>query len=77
MDINLNMLLSLIIPVYNAEKTISRCLNSLPHSDEVEIIVVNDGSLDKSEVIVKNIMDTNSSIKLFSQENAGPQKAIN
>lgn len=40
---------SVIIPCYNTEKWIEKCLNSIPKRDDVEIIVVNDGSIDKTK----------------------------
>ena len=49
--------LSVIIPVYNGEQYIDRCLNSLINQTykNLEIIVVDDGSKDKSIDIIKNI----------------------
>ena len=46
---------SIIIPIYNCEKYITRCLNSLINQtySNIEIILVNDGSNDKSEDIIK------------------------
>ena len=49
---------SVIVPVYNAEKYIERCLNSIinqTRSDLIELIVINDGSKDNSEEIIKKI----------------------
>ena len=45
------MKLSIIIPVYNAEPFLRRCLDSIELQDGVEIIVVDDGSTDKSAEI--------------------------
>ena len=42
------MKVSIIIPVYNQEKLIVRCLDSIPKRDDIEIIVINDGSEDKT-----------------------------
>ena len=42
------MKVSVIIPVYNQEELIIRCLDSIPKRDDIEIIVVNDGSTDKT-----------------------------
>ena len=46
---------SIIIPVYNAEKTISYCLDSILNQtyQDFEIILVNDGSVDKSQEIIE------------------------
>ena len=48
------MKVSVIVPVYNVEKYIKKCLNSLVNQtlDEVEIVVVNDGSPDNSQKII-------------------------
>ena len=69
-------LLSVIVPVYNSEKYIAKCLASITHQtigfDKIEIIVVNDGSTDKSEEIIKKIQGFYpNTIKYFSKENTG------
>lgn len=65
---------SIIIPVYNAEKTLCRCLDSLVVQtyEDVEIILVNDGSVDSSRNICETYRDKYSQIILINQENAGP-----
>ena len=70
---------SVIIPVYNAEKTIERCLKSLTDQNrqDVEIIVVNDGSNDDTASVIKRYADKNSSIIYVSQENSGVSVARN
>lgn len=45
---------SVIIPAYNAEKFITNCLKSIPKRDDIEIIVVNDGSTDRTIGYLKN-----------------------
>ncbi|MDR2408834.1 MAG: glycosyltransferase [Bacteroidales bacterium] len=47
---------SIIVPVYNIEKYIGKCLNSLVNQTlkDIEIIIVNDGSLDNSDVVINN-----------------------
>ena len=47
---------SVIVPVYNVEKYLERCLNSLVNQtlDDIEIIVVNDSSPDESQKIIDN-----------------------
>lgn len=45
---------SVIIPVYNQEKLITKCLESIPKRKDIEIIVVNDGSTDKTGGYLKN-----------------------
>lgn len=70
---------SIIIPVYNAEKTLCRCLDSLVVQtyEDVEIILVNDGSVDSSRNICETYRDKYSQIILINQENAGPATARN
>lgn len=71
------MVLSVVVPVYNAEKTIDRCLNSIINQDisDYEIIVVNDGSTDNSLDIVDVFVKKCSKIKLINQKNAGAAMA--
>lgn len=70
---------SVIIPVYNAEKTIERCLQSLlsQKRNDVEIIVINDGSTDKSGEIISEYTAYNDSLILLSHENRGVSAARN
>lgn len=70
---------SIIVPVYNVEKYISRCLNSIVNQTykNIEIILVNDGSNDNSEVIINKYKDLDHRIKYFYQCNSGPSKARN
>jgi glycosyltransferase involved in cell wall biosynthesis len=69
-------LISVIIPVYNSEKTISQCLDSIFSQTfkDFEVIVVNDGSTDKSLSLLRGY---GSKIKLISQENKGAPVARN
>ena len=68
---------SIIIPAYNAEETIEKCLTALRRQttplDSYEIIVVDDGSTDSTCAQVTKIKN----IRLFKQENAGPSAARN
>lgn len=70
---------SIIVPVYNAEKTLCRCLDSLVGQtyEDIEIILVNDGSSDNSQKICKSYKNRFSKIRLINQENAGPATARN
>lgn len=67
------MKLSIIIPVYNTERYVSDCLDSCLHQnisfDDYEIIVVNDGSTDRSLSILEEYASKYSNMKLFSQDN--------
>ena len=66
---------SVIIPAYNAEKTIGRCLSSLSQQSfkDFETIVVDDGSRDGTAAVVKQF----PKVKLVQQKNAGPATARN
>lgn len=67
------MKFSIVVPVYNTEKYIERCLNSILDQtyNNYEIIVVDDGSKDNSLGIIKEIAAKNDNIKLFSKKNSG------
>ena len=75
------MKISIIIPVYNVEEYIERCLLSCIKQDishnEYEIIVVNDGSPDNSIAIVERIAMSYTNIKIINQENKGLSGARN
>ncbi len=51
----MNKLLSIIIPAYNAEKTILSCINSIPKNEKIEIIVINDKSTDNIDKVVHSV----------------------
>ena len=70
---------SIIIPIYNSEKYIDKCINNILNQTlkEIEIILVNDGSTDKSEFICKEYKNIDSRIKLVSKENGGVSSARN
>lgn len=70
---------SVIIPVYNNEKTLERCLRSLTaqNREDVQIIVVNDGSQDDSGSIAHAFADQYENIECIDQVNAGVSKARN
>lgn len=75
------MKLSIIIPVYNVEKYIARCLDSLLDQDlnieDYEIIVVNDGSKDDSLKIALSYAECYSNINVIDKENGGVGSARN
>ena len=71
--------ISIIIPVYNAGRLINRCLDSVFNqlgNQEIEVILVDDGSTDNSVEIIRNRPEQ-TRIRLFQQENSGPAKARN
>lgn len=71
------MKISIIVPVYNVQEYIYECIESLCNQtlNNIEIIVINDGTKDKSVEIVKEFKDTR--IRIISQENAGLSAARN
>lgn len=70
---------SVIIPFFNSERTIERCLRSLLKQarEDMEIIAVNDGSTDTSRAIVARVAEMYPCVKLIDQENAGVSQARN
>lgn len=73
--------LSIIVPLYNAEEYIERCILSIIHQsideNKYELIVVNDGSTDRSESIVKELQYKHPFIQLINKENGGLSSARN
>ena len=72
-------LISVIIPVYGVEKYIAQCLESVINQKykNLEIIVVNDGTKDRSAEIAKEYAAKDSRIKVFDFENGGLSVARN
>ena len=70
---------SVIIPIYNAEKTLRRCLDSFfcQLRNDVQIILVNDGSQDASADIAEEYAAKNAAFQLINQKNAGVSCARN
>lgn len=75
-----NIQLSIIIPVYNVEKYLRKCLDSVLDQDlsNYEVIIVNDGSTDGSESIINEYTDKyGERIKAYKKENGGLSSARN
>lgn len=74
-------LLSIIIPVYNVEPFVEKCIRSCEAQDitknEYEIVIVNDGSKDNSLEVVNHLANEFPNIRVFSQPNAGLSAARN
>lgn len=72
-------LVSIIVPIYNNENYIVRCVKSIMQQTyhNLEIILINDGSSDRSEEICKDLQKSDFRIKYYYQENAGPSAARN
>jgi glycosyltransferase involved in cell wall biosynthesis len=74
------MKISVIVPVYNVENYLEKCLNSLVNQtlQEIEILVINDGSTDDSQKIIDDFQSKfPQKIKAFSKENGGLSDARN
>jgi len=70
---------SIIIPVYNAEKYIEKCVVSILNQTyiNIEIIIIDDGSKDNSLLILKKNTELDTRIKILTQNNSGPSIARN
>ena len=75
----MNPKVSIIVPIYNSEKYMSKCIESILNQtlSEIEIILVNDGSTDNSRKIIENYAKKDNRIKVIHQQNSGPSVARN
>ena len=66
----MNSKISVIVPVYNAQKTIKKCIESIlvQTYKNLEIILINDGSNDKTEEICEKLVQTDNRIKYYYKE---------
>lgn len=71
--------ITVVIPVYNGENYIVKCIDSVLNQTykNLEIIIVNDGSTDKTKGILEKYVNNNSRIKIFEQSNKGISAARN
>lgn len=75
-----NPLVSIVVPVYNAEKTLRRCLDSIRSQTwrEIEVLMVNDGSTDGSRAVCQEYCEKDSRFRLIDQEkNSGVAESRN
>lgn len=73
-------ILSIIIPVYNVEKYLPQCMESIIHNtfqDIIEIILINDGSTDNSAMLCKEYANKYKNVIYLSQSNKGLSEARN
>lgn len=72
-------IVSIIVPIYNVEKYIKKCVESLLLQDypAIEIILVNDGSPDNCAEIINKLEENNTEIKVIHKENGGVSSARN
>ncbi|WP_190284763.1 glycosyltransferase [Bacillus sp. S3] len=75
----MNYLVSIIVPIYNVENYLSRCIDSLLNQTykKVEVILINDGSIDNSGTICDKYAFEDSRIKVIHRENGGLSEARN
>lgn len=71
--------ISIIVPIYNVEKYLRQCLDSLVNQTlkNIEIICINDGSSDNSEIVLNEYAEKDSRIKIINQKNTGAAAARN
>lgn len=73
--------LSIIVPVYNVEKYVHACIESIYHQnldeDIFEVIIVNDGTKDRSMEVIQDLISQHSNITVINQENRGLSVARN
>lgn len=75
----MSVLLSVIVPVYNTKLFLSECIESILHQDyeNIEIIIVDDGSNDGSEVICESYKEKDERIRVIHKRNNGTGSARN
>lgn len=73
------VLVSVIVPVYNAENYLNKCLTSICHQSlkDIEIITINDGSEDQSLTVLQNFAQMDARITVLDSDNGGVSKARN
>lgn len=74
-----NNLVSIVVPIYNAEKHIKRCVNSVLKQEykNLEILLINDGSTDHSLEIIETLSSNDSRIKIIDKNNEGVAETRN
>ena len=74
-----NELISIIIPAYNAERNLTRCIDSIISQTyrNIEIIIVNDGSTDRTRELCEEAKKTDERIVIINKENGGQSSARN
>ncbi len=75
----MNKLISIIIPIYNEQETIAKCLKSLKNQTykDIEIVLVDDGSTDNTLKKISDLKPKISDLKMYRQKHLGPGPARN
>ena len=77
----MDKLLSIIVPVYNVERYIRTCIDSIYQQglqdDTFETIIINDGTQDNSMNVIQDIVSTHNNIRIINQNNMGLSQARN
>ena len=73
------MLISIIVPVYNAHEFLEECVASLTGQtyENIEVLLINDGSTDDSASLCDSLAEKDSRIRVFHKENGGTHTARN
>lgn len=79
MTASYNPLVSVLLPVFNSEQSIERCIHSLLSQTymNIEIIVIDDGSTDNTHFILSELETLDRRIKVYRQSNQGVTKSLN
>lgn len=79
MDKENEPMVSIVVPIYNVEKYVERCLESILNQTykNIEVILVNDGTTDSSRVIAKSFEDRDKRFVLLDKQNGGLSSARN
>lgn len=72
-------LISIIVPIYNADRYLSRCIESILHQTytNFELLLIDDGSIDKSGAICDGYALRDTRIKVYHKSNGGVSSARN
>lgn len=75
----IKMKISVVVPVYNAQNSIERCVQSIAMQSlrDIEILLINDGSTDNSQALCDRLASKDGRIRVFSIENSGPATVRN
>ena len=70
---------SVIVPIYNSEKTINRCVESIINQTykDIEILLINDGSIDNTLNILNDYANKDKRIVVINKKNEGVSKTKN